>query len=165
MNKVLSIAVILLLMVVSHGHAVARNLGTDLSRALLMLPQAQIVVQTLPDGRVVGGQLRRGPIYRNQPRPRYPGIATGRPGWVVYPPNIPAARAPSPQLNHPANRPPGQLGVVGGGQCVAIARQIASAHRAQILRVVPLQGACQITLRVPGAYGQPPRVETIVVSG
>ena len=49
--------------------------------------------------------------------------------------------------------------------CASAAAQAAAQRGAQVLKVQAQGGTCIVTLRVPGQNGQPPRVETIQVSG
>ena len=53
----------------------------------------------------------------------------------------------------------------GAADCASAASREAASRNAQVLKVESQNGQCVITMRVPGAGGQPPRVETVVVNG
>lgn len=61
------------------------------------------------------------------------------------------------------------LPAVAANNCAQAARQVAQARNAQVLQVDARQQGgqvvCQITIRVPGKSGKPPRVETVQVNG
>ncbi len=61
------------------------------------------------------------------------------------------------------------LPAAAANNCAQAATQVAQARNAQVLQVDARQQSgqvvCQITIRVPGKNGKPPRVETVQVNG
>ena len=50
-------------------------------------------------------------------------------------------------------------------ECEQLAADVAAQYEAEVLAVRFEKGACVVTLRIPGADGEPPRVETVTVPG
>lgn len=50
-------------------------------------------------------------------------------------------------------------------ECEQIAGEVAAQYEAEVLAVRFEEGTCVVKLRIPGADGKPPRVETVTVPG